>query len=218
MSKIIHNLKKIINVENPVIIEIGCCEGKDSKNFLDIFDKIQLFCIEADPRNVDLFKRYVGKDSRCKLFHVAISHEDGEIKFYQSFGPRDQMLPGVGLVERQASGSVRKPKDHIKRHPWCKFNKGLIVSSLRLDTWCEQNNIDHIDLIWADVNGAEADMIAGAQKAFRFTRYLYTEFGPSGAEIYEGGITKATIIKTLPNFEEILTNSNNVLLRNKELI
>jgi FkbM family methyltransferase len=215
MVQIIHDLKKIINTENPVVVEIGCCEGKDSKTFLEIFEKIRLFCIEADPRNVELFKRYVGVDPRCKLFSTAISNKNGEITFYQSFGPRDQYLQGIGKVERQASGSVRKPKDHLRRHPWCKFNEGLTVPSITLDSWCDENNIDHIDLIWADVNGAEADMIAGAQNAFKFTRYLYTEFGPIGAEIYEGGITKRAILQLLPNFEEVLVNKNNVLLKNR---
>ncbi len=218
MSSIIRDLKKIVDAKNPIVVEIGCCEGSDSKHFLNIFDDIQLFCIEADPRNADLFKRFVGDDPRCQLFHLAISDKDGEITFFQSYGPRDHFIPGIGNVERRSSGSIRKPKDHLRRHPWCKYNDGLTVPSLTLDTWCKQNSIDSIDLIWADVNGAEVDMINGAQEALKFTRYIYTEFGPDGAELFEGGINKKTVMGMLPDFEEVLTYHNNVLMRNKELV
>ncbi len=214
---IVETLKSIVGGENPVVLEIGCCEGKDSKTFLQVFEKIQLYCFEADPRNVDLFKRYVGDDARCRLFSTAISNKDGEITFFQSFGPRDQHLPGIGTVARQASGSVRKPKEHLKAHPWCTFNEGLTVPSTTLDTWCKQHGLNGIDLVWADVNGAERDMIEGAQEAFKFTRYLYTEFGPKGREIYEGGIDQDTILDLLPDFERVLVNNNNVLLRNTKL-
>ena len=33
-----------------------------------------------------------------------------------------------------------------------------------------------IDLIWADVQGAEADLIEGGTEALRRTRYFYTEY------------------------------------------
>jgi len=214
---IIDTLKAIIDTDIPVVLEIGCCEGKDSKLFLQKFKDIKLYCFEADPRNVELFKKYVGEDVRCQLFDTAISHQDGEIAFFQSFGPRDQYLEGIGRVERQASGSIRKPKEHLQAHPWCTFNEGLLVPSSRLDTWCKQHAIEHIDLIWADVNGAEKDMIEGAQESLKFTRYLYTEFGPKGREIYEGGIDQDTILTMLPNFERVLVHNNNVLLKNKEL-
>jgi FkbM family methyltransferase len=216
MSDIIKKLKQIINTKNPVILEIGCYRGQDTKRFLNIFDEIQLFCFEPDKKNIELFRRYIGDDSRCKLFETAISHIDGEITFYSSFGPKDEPLGELGLFERKASGSIRKPKFHLIAHPWCKFDNGTKVSSLRLDTWCEQNNINNIDLIWADVNGAELDMIDGATETLAKTRYLYTEFSPS-TELYEGGITKQQIIRLLVTFEEIMVYKNNVLLKNKRI-
>ncbi len=44
------------------------------------------------------------------------------------------------------SGSIRKPKNHLVVHPWCKFEKEIIVKTKRLDTWCKEKEIDRIDL------------------------------------------------------------------------
>lgn len=206
MIEIIQRLKSIVNKENPVVLEIGACEGKDSLQFLSIFGDIRLFCFEPDPKNCHDHRNLIN-DQRCILVEAAISDKDGEITFHRSGGRN-----------RRASGSLRSPKDHLKMHPWCTFNEDIIVPGFTLDTWCSQNSIDAIDLIWADVNGAETSLIAGAKHIFSKTRYLYTEFGPDNHEIYVGGITKEQIKSLLPAFEEVLINNNNVLLRNKELV
>lgn len=211
----IEKIKDILNKNNPIILEIGCYKGQDTKIFLDLFDDIQLYCFEPDQQNIKLFRQYIGNDSRCKLFEIAISHIDGEIIFYQSFGPKDEPLGDLGYFERKASGSIRKPTFHLKAHPWCKFNNGMKVLSLKLDTWCKQNHIDQIDLIWADVNGAEFDMITGATTTLMKTRYLYTEF-TLGQELYEGGLNKLHLLRLLPNFKEVFIHENNILLKNKD--
>ncbi len=203
MNDIIERLKKIINVDSPIVLEIGSHNGKDSLRFLQVFENINLLCFEPDPKNCNDHRTLIN-DKRCTLIEAAISDEDGDATFHLSGGKN-----------RRASGSLRFPRDHLWMHPWCTFNEDLIVKGHKLDTWCEQNGIDCIDLIWADVNGAETSMISGAQRILKKTRYLYTEFGPDGREVYEGGVTKNQIKALLPDFEEILVNTNNILLRNR---
>ena len=207
MSEIIQRLKRIVDSgeDAPIVLEIGCCEGTDTLNFLNIFESIRLFCFECDPKNCDDHRNLVD-DPRCQLIEAAIADKNEDIIFHRSGGRN-----------RRASGSIRIPKDHLRMHPWCTFSEDLIVKGITLDTWCEQNGIDHVDLMWCDVNGGESAMIAGAQKIFRNTRYIYTEFGSDKYEIYEGGISKDQIKALLPNFEEILIHTNNVLLKNTEL-
>lgn len=230
MNQIIEYIKKQIKIKNPIIIEIGCCGGEDSLAFLQAFgDTTKLYCFEADPRNIEIFRRRIKDSSRCELIPVAISNEDGETTFYQSFGKR----PGhPNQINRCSSGSTRQPQGHLQAQKWCHFNAGIKVPSITLDTWCKQNGITAIDLIWADVNGGERDMIEGAQKTLKFTKYIYTEFGPNQAEarewfgldvdkefkLFEGGITKEEILAMLPDFEEIGVINNNVFMKNRSLI
>lgn len=210
---IIEKLKIILNKDNPIILEIGCANGLDSLVFLNQFKDIELFCFEPDPRNINVFKERV-KDNRCKLFEIAIGSEDKEIDFHQSSG-RPSTEP-IG-TDWALSGSLKRPKAHLASHLWCKFNKIIKVSCQKLDTWTRENNVNFIDLIWADVNGAEKDLIDGGKETFSITKYIYTEFGPDNIELYEEGINKNTIKSLLPDFEEILINDNNILLKNKNI-
>jgi len=205
MSEIIKQLRSIIGGDNHTILEIGSCEGEDSVWFLKIFNNARVFCFEPDPKNCSDHRKLIN-NNRCTLIEMAITDTDGDIVFHRSGGRK-----------RRASGSIRKPKEHLDRHPWCTFNEKIIVPGITLDTWCKKNNISSIDLIWADVNGAETSMIGGASETLRFTKYLYTEFGPDDAEIYEGGITQKQLMSLLPKFEKVLVNNNNILLCNKEL-
>ena len=44
--------RKLLQKNNPVILEIGACTGEDSLTFLREFSDIQLHCFEPDPRSV----------------------------------------------------------------------------------------------------------------------------------------------------------------------
>lgn len=215
MSHILARLAEHVGVCR-TLVEIGACSGKDTLIMLDVFAEAEVHSFEPDPRNVDILVKRIEND-RFHLYQKAVSNKDGKITFFQSFGPRDEHIPGIGRSMRMASGSIRKPKDHLRRHPWCTFNEGTEVASTRLDTWRNDNEIETIDLMWVDVNGGERDFIEGAREALSHTRYLYTEFGPDNAEVYDGGICKRQILDMLPNFEELFVHSNNVFMKNKEL-
>ena len=113
------------------------------------------------------------------------------------------------------SGSIRKPKKHLEVVPWCIFDQTIRVPTQRLDTWWQKAGVGQIDFIWADVQGAEIDLIQGGQQALAQTRYFYTEY--ANAELYEGQIPLRDILKLLPNFRLMRRFSNDVLLKNKRL-
>ncbi len=208
---IVNLLGKLVGTDSKTMLEIGACEGNDSNLFLRVFRELKLFCFEADPDNCRDHKRIV-KSPRCQLIEGAISDTDGTVVFNRSGGKH----PGVNR-NRHSSGSINKPTGHLSLHPWCTFDQSVTVPSYTLDGWCQQNNITQIDLIWADVNGAEAKMLAGGEEILKRTRYFYTEFGPENMEVWSEGITKEQIKSRLPQFEEIFVHSNNVLLKNTEI-
>jgi hypothetical protein len=82
----------------------------------------------------------------------------------------------------------------------------------RLDTWAAQNGIARVDFIWADVQGAEGDLISGGKDTLARTRFFYTEY--SNDEWYEGQPTLAQIMDMLPNFRILQRYPMDVLLEN----
>lgn len=208
-------LIELIGKEDPVILDIGCNDGGHTLWFLKLFKKARVYCFEPDPR---ARKRYLAnvKDKRAMLFDIAISHTDGVTKFYMSSGtPPPTFHKPVGKLPEgwDLSGSIKKPKGHLKIHPWCKFEKKIVVKTKTLDTWVQEEGIEVIDFVWADVQGAEADLINGGKEALKKTRYFFTEY--CNRELYEGQINLKQLVKLLPDFKIVHRFENDVLLRNE---
>ncbi|MDO9530342.1 MAG: FkbM family methyltransferase [Syntrophales bacterium] len=194
---------------NPTILDIGCNDGSTTLRFLEIFDSPKIFCFEPDPRAASRFKNKIGNRKEVSFYEYAISDRDGEETFYMSGGQGSKIMPEGW----DYSGSIRKPKNHLIVHPWCKFEKEIIVKTKRLDTWCKEQEIDRIDFIWLDVQGAEIDVIRGGRSSLKNTRYLYTEY--SNKELYEGQLSLKQLLKELSEFEVVIRYSDDILLRNK---
>ena len=111
---------------------------------------------------------------------------------------------------------VLKPKKHLDRWPDISFKEKRIIQTKKLDTWVKENKISKIDLIWADVQGAERELIKGGIDTFnKKVRYFYTEF--SNDELYENQPILKEIYQLLPNFKILGIYGENVLLENKNL-
>ncbi|MDH5719776.1 MAG: FkbM family methyltransferase [Spirochaetia bacterium] len=199
-------LIRLLNKDNPVILDIGCNDGGHTKHFLENFNKAEVYSFEPDNRAIELYKKNI-KNSRAKLFEIALSDEDGQTVFHSSSGNSTE-------IERDwhKSGSIKKPKHHLDIHPWCKFETKFTVKTQKLDTWAKENKIKKIDFIWADVQGAEKNLIIGGIETLKNTRYFYTEY--SNIELYEGQLNLKNIKKLLPGFKIIRKYRNDVLFKN----
>jgi FkbM family methyltransferase len=207
----LHELVTLLGKDDPVILEIGANDGGHTALFLELFPKAKIYAFEPDPRASEKFQRRLGNDSRVVLEKIAISAMDGEIDFFMSNSTASEHVPG----NWDKSGSIRKPKKHLEVVPWCIFDQTIRVPTQRLDTWWQKAGVGQIDFIWADVQGAEIDLIQGGRRALAQTRYFYTEY--ANDELYEGQIPLRDILKLLPNFQLVYRFSHDVLLKNKRL-
>ncbi len=200
----------LIDKPNPTILDIGSNDGTDTMAFLDLFPGARVYSFEPDPRAISRYRAKV-KNIRAQLFPVAIGATNGRTVFYQSDGypgfETDDMPPW------DLSGSIHQPTGHKSMHPWCKFNQQIEVPLLRLDTWTDANDIHEVDFIWADVQGAEGDLILGGRRTLEKTRFFFIEY--SNQELYEGQLTLAAILSLLPDYEVVNVYPDDVLLRNK---
>jgi FkbM family methyltransferase len=210
-------IKELIGHARPTILDIGCNDGTHTKIFREIFPLGTVYSFDPEPRAHERFYKMVPDG---KLFKTAVGAIDGEIDFYPSEGlpsplPLDEAREVAARLPKgwDYSGSIREPKLHKTWHPWCKFGAPVKVPIIRLDTWVHQHyTAMPIDFIWADVQGAEIDLIMGGQLTLRNTRYFYTEY--SDKELYSGQIPLVKILELLPMFEVAAVYPEDVLLRN----
>jgi 2-O-methyltransferase len=208
-------LVRLIGRADPVILDVGCNDGFHTNWFLELFAGSRVYAFEPDPRAVKLFRGSV-RNERAKLFELAIADRDGQTEFHASDGLPDPAMAASLPEGWHQSGSIRKPTGELfAQYPWCKFERTFPVQTRRLDGWCGEQGVGAIDLIWADVQGAEGDLIEGGRRTLARTRYFYTEYDDE--ELYEGQIPLAELLSLLPDFEIVHRYRWDVLLRNRRV-
>ena len=216
--KIFDRFKDIIKGKYHItIFEFGTCEGVQTNEICTILKNssknFEYHAFEADPRIIPSFKRNNINNPEITLVTKAIGSKNGNVKFYLSKG--EEQRPGYSRNVFYGSSSIRKPKETLEVWPNMEFDY-TIVESIKFDTYYDKANVGIIDFVWADVQGAEIDLIEGGQKAFSNVRYFYTEYDER--ELYEGEIGLDQIIQKLPGRWSVVEKYEyDVLLKNDNL-
>lgn len=202
------NIIKKINREI-IIFELGTNDGYHTNLMCDILHKhnknFKYYAFEPDKRLKDIFLSKTKNYSKNIFFsEYAISDTDDNSDFYLS----DDINKSKKYT---GSSSIRKPKLVLTAWTDMTFEK-TNIETISLDSFCKNNNIEYIDFIWADIQGAEVDMINGGQNIFKKTSHLYTEY--CDGELYEGEIGFEEICKMLPEWQVIEDYKGDVLLKN----
>jgi FkbM family methyltransferase len=203
MSTTRERVLEIISQHRPcTIIEIGAHEGVDTDAMWHAAGgECRYIAVEPDPRNAATFlARH--SDKPIRFLQAAVSDKNGLQTFH-------------GSEPYRGSGSLKIPRIHLEAFPYVKFPDRLdvVVPVVRLDEILWECLIDHVDVLWADVQGAEDKLLAGGAVALDNTHWFHTEFYDE--QIYEGQIPLKEIQRRLPgNWELVSVHENDALFEN----
>jgi FkbM family methyltransferase len=203
-------LRYLIGKDDPVIIEVGCNDGETTRQMLAVMPNAKITCFEPDPR--PLRRSFIREDRRVTTFQLAISDRYGTRTFNQSGGK----VPGSTAPcadDWDYSGSLCKPTGHLERDKLVTFPTTIEVRTQTLDAMAPR--VPCIDLLFADVQGAEALLILGGQQTLRKTRWFYCEF--YNVEQYERQPDLKGLLSFLPDWDLVGTYANNALFRNRTM-
>jgi FkbM family methyltransferase len=217
----------ISKTTNPLVFEFGAFDGQDTQNLLRLLEqsKKEFTFHTFEPIN-EYFKLI---ESNCEaykekfvLHQLAIGAIDKQEEvFYRSFGSHNKSA-------YPASSSLKKPNEIIYGF-WrdIRFSES-VCQVMRFDTFTKENNLEnrHIDFVWADIQGAEIDLIKGGKKTFENVKYAFLEL--MNYEVYEGCMSsQEQLFNLLPQFELVDVfydtmpdGSNepfNILIKNKNI-
>lgn len=181
-------------------LEAGAHCGTDT-DWLARIPGVTIHAFEPDPRNEQQPR------SNVTLHRAAVAAADGRAEFILS----DR---GWGQPWTHSS-SLKRPKHHLQRYP-VTFGATIDVETVALDSFARRAELGTVDFIWADIQGAEGDMVRGGLDTLRRTRYLYAEY--SDDELYEGQATLRDILAMLPDFRVVELWPEDVLLENRSFV
>lgn len=150
--------QKLSELSNLVLFDIGACDFSEGVNFKRIFPNSDVYSIEADKINYERHYRAANKNG-VKTFNVAFSDENGTATFYPS------IFETKKNIDWRYAGSIVKPllkenSNEALNHTVSYDMNGYEVRTVKIDTFCIENNIPKIDYIHIDVEGAEDKVLS----------------------------------------------------------
>jgi len=175
------DISKNINKNNNeiVILEAGAADGTDTIEFSELFSNAKIYAFEPVTKNYNILVKRVKKKKNVTAFKLALSDFCGHSKIYISQDTKTNSKLAV-------SSSLLKPKEHLNFHPHIIFNEYEEVETTTIDKWAIENGIDHIDILWLDLQGMEFNVLKASPNILKTVSVLYTEV--SLMEMYENGV------------------------------
>jgi FkbM family methyltransferase len=194
-----HLLKKHIKLGD-IVIEAGANTGTETLLISRLVgDKGFVFAFEPIPHIYTILK------SNCELNNLenttlvkkALGEKNSELKFYMA----DESFTNQGM------GTKLKSHGHVE--------KEINVFQVSIDSFVEENNIQKVDFIKMDIQGAEYDALIGAKKLIEDNRpKIFLEAGEGWSSIeqlYDLVSSYSYSIYLVSGKDEILIEKNELI-------
>ena len=149
--------------ENKILFDVGANVGSWSKLALDHDKNASVFAFEAIKQTyINLKKILDQKNGNITIINKAISHKIGEFEIY-NFGENE----GTNSFFYNKFSNKETKNDTIKIEK---------VSTITIDTFCKENNINMIDYLKCDTEGNDFNVILGCQEMFKNEKIVALQF------------------------------------------
>lgn len=170
-------MQRFIAKDDPVIFDIGACDGHTSKIFKNIFPKARIYAFEPYPDSFKLLENTAKEVQGVSAHPYALSDNNGTMDFF--------------VNKSKATNSLLPAKNtdsFIDEHVI--YEKKISVETQTLDNFVEANNINNADILKLDVQGGELLVFEGAKNFLqqKKAKLIYAEIwfieGYTGQPLY----------------------------------
>lgn len=149
---------------NPLIVEAGAFTGTDSVRIANHWPHAQIHSLEPVPELFSLLRKKTKEYENIISYELGLGTYNGTAQLHLAEKPNRIT---------QAS-SLLPPKERLKESP-IQFNKIIEIPITTLDKWATQNSIDHIDLLWLDLQGIELDVLKASPHILKKIKAIHIE-------------------------------------------
>lgn len=180
-EKVLAHFKKQFPTEAKVIFDVGCNAGSFIKTLLDLGFKSNIHCFEPHPI---LSKKVKDKYPTVIMNECCLSHTNSDI------------VINIPMWSCGVSSVIYRPVfNTLQGQDIIKYN----TKAITIDSYCEQNNIEMIDFIKIDVEGAEKMVLDGAKRMLSQNKIRAGIF-EYGATLTDAGTSAEEIMEMLGSY------------------
>jgi FkbM family methyltransferase len=152
--------------ENPVIFEIGAYEGMHTKELAARYPNSHIYSFEPNPRAFSVLATNIVDMPQVLAVNMAAGTINGTVPLYLCRGVYCEdlnMEKHSSLLDGHATAG-----DPFK-------GPSIDVPCTLLDTWCQNNNVDHIDYLILDTEGYELQIVKSSPHILKTARVITTK-------------------------------------------
>ncbi len=182
-------LYKWFDITPAGVLQIGANNGQEIKKFVTEGIRYGVF-VEPLPKAFEQLKNLTSPHPGYLAINALCASESGQEKVF--------------FVSDQAGGSssMLKPTGHLDIHPEVGFGTELILRTDTVDDIFRKLRIGgyeqitgKLDLLYVDVQGAELDVLKGAEEFLQQARFVFVEVSHGG--LYEGDTSIKPVLEFL---------------------
>lgn len=175
-EKVLFNIASKYLHKKPVVFDVGAHKGTYTEYVLSRIPDAE--CLLFEP-NSDLFKEL---DKKYNAFSILLGESKSVKIFYQCADDADELS---STYKRQVFNDVAHNEEIKKCHT--------------VDDFCKSTNIEYIDFLKIDVEGAELDVLKGSIKMLADERIMFLQV-EYGGTYPDAGITFVDVIDFIEPF------------------
>jgi len=165
-------IQEVVGGGRVVLFDIGAHFGESVTYLRELFPESQILSFEPDPDSFGTLSSQRIPDVR--YYNLAFCDRDGEMAFYKNRISHTNSLLKVNPRSRD-SIAFTKARDEQRTDIFREVNEAIQVPTARLDSFCRANEVEHIDLLKIDVQGAERLVLEGASEILEKTKVVVLE-------------------------------------------
>jgi FkbM family methyltransferase len=174
----LEEVARFINVLDPIIIEAGAFDGRDSTIFAKRWPLATIYAFEPLASLHDRFHENTKGLANVHLQKTALVGDNRstvEMHTFESQG------------NAHGSSSTLQPTKHLELAPDIKFETTVTVPATTLDTWFDLYRPKRVDMMWLDLQGAELKVLKCAESVLAVTQAIHIEV--NRVPLYENSAT-----------------------------
>jgi len=166
-----------------VIVECGSRDCLDAIKLQEYYNVNTVYSFECNPESILVCEENIKNKENIKLIPLAVYNENKEVEFC----PTDM---DKSIDKNIGASSLLWHRDQVEY-----IQKKILVKGIRLDTFMKEENINKIDLLCMDLQGAEYLALEGLGERIHDVHYLITEI--SFQSYYQGDMLMPELTKML---------------------
>lgn len=178
-----HDIFQIINCEKSMIFDIGANTGQTINNFREIFKNCTINSFEPSPSTFEILKKNSSKMENVQIWNTGIGSSVST------------------LLLNENTGSDMSSFLELGQAGWGEIKNKTEVAVTTIDQFCQDQNIEIIDILKIDTQGYEHEVFKGAVNSILENRIGLLYFEVTFIDMYKGLPSFSTLYDFAVNHE-----------------